>query len=124
MSSPVLDLKIKYGLIRIIRAKYLPASHIEFAFYVPSWQYSIIKSYLIHGAGFKEEKKGKIVLRRRFFNIFIYKKWTFISESYVLIYGCRGGEPWHLSPHVLREVCCPPLKRKSFSPQPNPTPYN
>lgn len=73
MSSPVLDIKAK-GLIRVVRAKYLPASHLEFAFYLPKETYDLVRQYLLHSAGFKEEKYGKIVLRKRYYNIFVYRK--------------------------------------------------
>lgn len=73
MSSPILDIKAK-GLIRIVKARYKPASHLEFAYYLPKRTYDLVRSYLIGASGFKEEKYGKLVLRRRYYNIFVYRR--------------------------------------------------
>lgn len=72
MSSPALDLPSK-GLLRIVRAVYLGASHLEFALYLSPKAYDIAKQYLREAAGFREEKAGKMVLRTKFYNIFVYR---------------------------------------------------
>ena len=72
MNSPVLDLKAK-GLLRIVKAKYTPASHIEVALYLSKSRYATARRYLLQCANFEEERHGKIVLREKDFNIFIYK---------------------------------------------------
>lgn len=73
MNSPLIDLKAK-GLIRVVRAKHLPASHLEFAYYLSRSAFDTVKPYLLHSVGFKEERNGKIVLRTRFYNIFVYRR--------------------------------------------------
>ena len=72
MSTPVLDLKAK-GLLRIVKARYAPASHLEFALYLSPSQFATAFRYLLGCADFKEEKYGKVVLRAKEYNIFIYR---------------------------------------------------
>lgn len=72
MPSPVLDLKAK-GLLRIVKARYTPASHIEVALYLSPSKFKDAREYLLQCANFREEKRGKIVLRAKDFNIFIYR---------------------------------------------------
>jgi len=72
MPTPVLDLKAK-GLLRIVRARYAPASHLEFALYLSPSQFKQARAYLLLCSDFEEERSGKIVLRAKEYNIFIYR---------------------------------------------------
>ena len=72
MQTPVLDLKAK-GLLRIVRARYAPASHLEFALYLSPSRFKHARDYLLTCADFMEERDGKIVLRAKEYNIFIYR---------------------------------------------------
>jgi len=72
MPTPVLDLKAK-GLLRIVRARYAPASHLEFALYLSPSHFKHAREYLLLCSNFEEEKSGKIVLRAKDYNIFIYR---------------------------------------------------
>ncbi len=71
------DVKAKTGLIRIVKAVNIKASHIEYAFYFNNREYAKVKPYLIKANGFKIEKKGKLVYRGRFCNIFVYNRKTY-----------------------------------------------
>lgn len=72
MSSPALDLSGR-GLLRIVRAVFRPASHLEFALYLSPDAYKYALPYLLETSNFREEKSGKCVLRTRYYNIFVYR---------------------------------------------------
>lgn len=61
------------GLLRIVKAVYVGASHVEFAIYLTRKDYRAAKRYLLEAAGFEEEKGGKMVRREKFVNIFVYR---------------------------------------------------